>query len=171
MLLHCNSERQFQQFVWTLQTPLAVCYISCCQIKSLFNSSQTSNAQSWCVFLWLITKCQSAVHVAFFPICFFFTCLLFVLCFSDSGAVSAPRGDIKTVGRRTSAPPVVSTQGQQQRALLKEKSKENQLDRNICQLQDKDSEKSGFDIGQYDMLVFYLVRKRLHHDYIPIHLV
>ncbi|XP_017286085.1 PHD finger protein 20 isoform X2 [Kryptolebias marmoratus] len=64
-----------------------------------------------------------------------------------SGAVAAPRGDIKTVGRRTSAPPAVSTQGHQQRALLREKSKENQLDRNVCQLQDKDSDKSGFDIG------------------------
>ncbi|XP_013873186.1 PHD finger protein 20 isoform X2 [Austrofundulus limnaeus] len=64
-----------------------------------------------------------------------------------SGAVAAARGDIKTVGRRTSAPPAVSTQGQQQRALLKEKSKENQLERNICQLQDKDSDKTGFDIG------------------------
>ncbi|XP_037534580.1 PHD finger protein 20 isoform X2 [Nematolebias whitei] len=65
-----------------------------------------------------------------------------------SGAVAAPRGDIKTAGRRTSAPATVSsTQGQQQRTLLKEKSKENQLDRNICQLQNKDSDKSGFDIG------------------------
>lgn len=69
---------------------------------------------------------------------------------SDSvGAAAAPRGEVKTAGRRTSAPPLVNTQGHQQRALLREKSKENQLDRNGCQQQDKDSDKSGFDIGQY----------------------
>ncbi|XP_047439178.1 PHD finger protein 20 isoform X2 [Mugil cephalus] len=62
-------------------------------------------------------------------------------------AAAAPRGEVKTAGRRTSAPPAVNTQGHQQRALLREKSKENQLDRNGCQLQDKDSDKSGFDIG------------------------
>ncbi|KAM9361669.1 PHD finger protein 20 [Symphorus nematophorus] len=64
-----------------------------------------------------------------------------------SGAATAPRGEVKTPGRRTSAPPVVNTQGHQQRALLREKSKENQLDRNGCQQQDKDSDKSCFDIG------------------------
>ncbi|KAE8298028.1 Rho GTPase-activating protein 39 [Larimichthys crocea] len=63
------------------------------------------------------------------------------------GAAAAPRGEVKTAGRRTSAPPVVNTQGHQQRALLREKSKENQLDRNGCQQQDKDSDKSCFDIG------------------------
>ncbi|XP_054473275.1 PHD finger protein 20 isoform X3 [Anoplopoma fimbria] len=63
------------------------------------------------------------------------------------GPATAPRGEVKTAGRRTSAPPVVNTQGHQQRALLREKSKENQLDRNGCQQQDKDSDKSGFDIG------------------------
>lgn len=63
------------------------------------------------------------------------------------GAAAAPRGEVKTAGRRTSAPPVVNTQGLQQRTLLREKSKENQLDRNGCQQQDKDSDKSGFDIG------------------------
>ncbi|XP_029358551.1 PHD finger protein 20 isoform X2 [Echeneis naucrates] len=57
------------------------------------------------------------------------------------GGVSAPRGEVKTAGRRTSAPPAVNTQGHQQRALLREKSKENQLDRNGCQQQDKDSDK------------------------------
>ncbi|XP_056255223.1 PHD finger protein 20 isoform X1 [Seriola aureovittata] len=63
------------------------------------------------------------------------------------GGAIAPRGEVKTAGRRTSAPPAVNTQGHQQRALLREKSKENQLDRNGCQQQDKDSDKSGFDIG------------------------
>ncbi|XP_069569777.1 PHD finger protein 20 isoform X6 [Brachyistius frenatus] len=64
------------------------------------------------------------------------------------GAAAAPRGEVKTAGRRTSAPPAVNTQGHQQRALLREKSKENQLDRNGCQMQDKDSDRSGFDIDE-----------------------
>lgn len=77
-------------------------------------------------------------------------CFSFFFFFSDSvGAATAPRGEVKTAGRRTSAPPVVNTQGQQQRALLREKSKENQLDRNGCLQQDKDSDKSCFDIGKY----------------------
>ncbi|XP_071227121.1 PHD finger protein 20-like isoform X15 [Salvelinus alpinus] len=42
----------------------------------------------------------------------------------------SPRSEAKTMNRRTSAPPNVNTQRQQQRALLREKSKENQLDRN-----------------------------------------
>lgn len=63
------------------------------------------------------------------------------------GVATAPRGELKAAGRRTSAPPAVNTQGHQQRALLREKSKENQLDRNGCQLQDKDSDRSCFDIG------------------------
>ncbi|XP_074528321.1 PHD finger protein 20-like isoform X2 [Halichoeres trimaculatus] len=63
------------------------------------------------------------------------------------GAATVPRGEVKTAGRRTSAPPVVNTQGHQQRALLREKSKENQLDRNGCHQQDKDSGRSAFDIG------------------------
>lgn len=57
------------------------------------------------------------------------------------GAVNAARGEVKTAGRRVSAPPVVNSHGQQ-RALLREKSKENQLDRNGCQQQDS------FDVGQ-----------------------
>ncbi|XP_038150792.1 PHD finger protein 20 isoform X1 [Cyprinodon tularosa] len=65
----------------------------------------------------------------------------------SAGPAAASRGDIKAAGRRTSAPPAVSTQGHQQRALLREKSKENQLDRNLCQLQDKDTDKICFDIG------------------------
>ncbi|XP_069012584.1 PHD finger protein 20 isoform X6 [Embiotoca jacksoni] len=64
------------------------------------------------------------------------------------GAAAAPRGEVKTAGRRTSAPPAVNTQGHQQRALLREKSKENQLDRNGCQMQDKDLDRSGFDIDE-----------------------
>lgn len=63
------------------------------------------------------------------------------------GVATAPRGELKAAGRRTSAPPAVNTHGHQQRALLREKSKENQLDRNGCLLQDKDSDKSCFDIG------------------------
>lgn len=71
--------------------------------------------------------------------------------FSDAGgATPTPRAEMKTPGRRTSAPPAVSTQGHQQRALLREKSKENQLDRNGCQQHERDSDKSVFDIGQYD---------------------
>ncbi|XP_034389658.1 PHD finger protein 20 isoform X2 [Cyclopterus lumpus] len=63
------------------------------------------------------------------------------------GPTVAPRGEVKAAGRRTSAPPAVNTQGLQQRALLREKSKENQLDRNGCQQPDKDSDRSAFDIG------------------------
>ncbi|XP_056128828.1 PHD finger protein 20-like isoform X2 [Lampris incognitus] len=62
------------------------------------------------------------------------------------GAAPSSRSDVKAAGRRTSAPPAVNTQCQQQRALLREKSKENQLDRNVCQQQDKDGEKKAFDI-------------------------
>ncbi|XP_061640805.1 PHD finger protein 20 isoform X2 [Phyllopteryx taeniolatus] len=62
-------------------------------------------------------------------------------------AAAATRGEVKTAGRRTSAPSAISTHGHQQRALLREKSKENQLDRNGCQQQDKESDKCGFDIG------------------------
>lgn len=81
--------------------------------------------------------------------------------FSDSvGPAAASRSEVKTAGRRTSAPPVVNTQSSQQRALLREKSKENQLDRNGCQQQDKDSDKSCFDIGQYHT-VRCLLRKCL----------
>ncbi|KAF7655298.1 hypothetical protein LDENG_00057980 [Lucifuga dentata] len=65
----------------------------------------------------------------------------------SGGAAPATRGEMKAAGRRTSAPPTVNTQGHQQRALLREKSKENQLDRNGCQQQEKDSDKSVFDIG------------------------
>ncbi|KAI4827181.1 hypothetical protein KUCAC02_030598 [Chaenocephalus aceratus] len=61
------------------------------------------------------------------------------------GPVPVARGEVKTAGRRTSAPPAVSTQIHQQRALLREKSKENHLDRNGCH--QLDSDKSGFDIG------------------------
>lgn len=68
---------------------------------------------------------------------------------SDSvgGAVTL-RGEGKTPGRRTSAPPVVSAQVHQQRALLREKCKENQLDRNGYPQLDKDLDKNCFDIGQ-----------------------
>lgn len=64
------------------------------------------------------------------------------------GAVNPARGEVKTAGRRVSAPSVVNSHGQQ-RALLREKSKENQLDRNGCQQQDRDSDKGCFDAGQY----------------------
>ncbi|MEQ2307456.1 hypothetical protein AMECASPLE_018380, partial [Ameca splendens] len=83
------------------------------------------------------------------------------------GAAAAPRGDIKASGRRTSAPPAVSTHSHQHRALLREKSKENQLDRNLCQLQDKDTDKICFDIGsvkekpkQKDFLRIKLKKKK-----------
>ncbi|XP_056293780.1 PHD finger protein 20-like isoform X2 [Pseudoliparis swirei] len=63
-----------------------------------------------------------------------------------SGPAAAPRGEVKAAaGRRTSAPPAVNSQGHQQRALLREKSKENQLDRNGCH--QPDSDRSGFDVG------------------------
>lgn len=64
------------------------------------------------------------------------------------GAVNPARGEVKTAGRRVSAPPVVNSHGQQ-RALLREKSKENQLDRNGCQQQDRDSDKGCFDAGKW----------------------
>ncbi|XP_008318752.1 PHD finger protein 20 isoform X2 [Cynoglossus semilaevis] len=57
------------------------------------------------------------------------------------------QGDVKTSGRRTSVPPAGGTQNHQHRTLLREKSKENQLDRNRCHQEDRSSEKSGFDIG------------------------
>ncbi|XP_011612614.1 PHD finger protein 20 isoform X1 [Takifugu rubripes] len=62
------------------------------------------------------------------------------------GAMTAARGEVKTAGRRVSAPPMVNSHGQQ-RALLREKSKENQLDRNGCQQQDRDSDKGCFEVG------------------------
>ncbi|KAM4612719.1 PHD finger protein 20 isoform 2-T2 [Polymixia lowei] len=62
------------------------------------------------------------------------------------GPAPSSRSDVKAPGRRTSAPPAVNAQGQQQRALLREKSKENQLDRNGCQQPENDGEKSSFDI-------------------------
>lgn len=66
---------------------------------------------------------------------------------ADSVVASvASRGELKTAGRRTSAPSAVNAQGHQQRALLREKCKENQLDRNGCQQLEKD--RSGFDTGQ-----------------------
>lgn len=43
---------------------------------------------------------------------------------------------------------MVNAQAHQQRALLREKSKENQLDRNGYQQLDKDLDKNCFDIGQ-----------------------
>uniref|UniRef100_A0A1A7W8H2 PHD finger protein 20, a n=1 Tax=Iconisemion striatum TaxID=60296 RepID=A0A1A7W8H2_9TELE len=64
----------------------------------------------------------------------------------NSGAVVSPNGEVKTAGRRTSAPPAVSSQGPQQREQLREKSKENQLGRNTCLLQDKVSDKLGMDL-------------------------
>lgn len=75
---------------------------------------------------------------------------------SDSGPAAAPRGEVKAAaGRRTSAPPAVNSQGHQQRALQREKSKENQLDRNGCH--QPDSDRSGFDVGQY-----HAARQREH---------
>lgn len=74
-------------------------------------------------------------------------CFLFIL--SDSvGRNVTHRGEGKAPGRRTSAPPVVNVQAHQQRALLREKSKENQLDRNGYQQLDKDTDKGCFDLGQ-----------------------
>ncbi|XP_034023500.1 PHD finger protein 20 [Thalassophryne amazonica] len=61
------------------------------------------------------------------------------------GVASTCRGEMKATGRRTSAPPAVNTQGHQQRALLREKSRENQLDQNGYQ--HHDPEKTGFDFG------------------------
>ncbi|CAL8337367.1 unnamed protein product [Merluccius merluccius] len=64
------------------------------------------------------------------------------------GATPPPRSEVKAVApgsRRTSAPPAVNSQGSQ-RALLREKCKENQLERNGCQ-QHKDVDMSGFDIA------------------------
>ncbi|KAK7907458.1 hypothetical protein WMY93_016070 [Mugilogobius chulae] len=58
------------------------------------------------------------------------------------GMVTGP----KAGGRRTSAPPAVNAPVHHQRALLREKSKENQLDRNGFQ-PDKDIDKSSFDMG------------------------
>lgn len=62
--------------------------------------------------------------------------------------MTAARSEVKTAGRRVSAPPMVNSHGQQ-RVLLREKSKENQLDRNGCQQQDRDSDKGCFEVGQY----------------------
>ncbi|XP_077459370.1 PHD finger protein 20-like isoform X1 [Stigmatopora argus] len=62
-------------------------------------------------------------------------------------AAAANRAEIKGPGRRTSAPSAISSHGHQQRLLLREKTKENQLDRNGCQQQDKDSDMCTFDVG------------------------
>ncbi|XP_019735059.1 PHD finger protein 20 isoform X3 [Hippocampus comes] len=64
-----------------------------------------------------------------------------------SVAAAATRGEAKAAGRRTSAPSAIGAHGHQQRPLLREKCKENQLDRNGCQRQDKESDKCGFDMG------------------------
>ncbi|CAL8339609.1 unnamed protein product [Lota lota] len=64
------------------------------------------------------------------------------------GATPPSRSEARAVtpgSRRTSAPPAVNSQGSQ-RALLREKCKENQLERNGCQ-QHKDVDTSGFDIA------------------------
>ncbi|XP_019735060.1 PHD finger protein 20 isoform X4 [Hippocampus comes] len=63
-----------------------------------------------------------------------------------SVAAAATRGEAKAAGRRTSAPSAIGAHGHQQRPLLREKCKENQLDRNGCQRQDKESDKCGFDM-------------------------
>lgn len=75
------------------------------------------------------------------------------LCPADSNVHSptrtppSPRSEAKTMNRRTSAPPAVNTQRQQQRALLREKSKENQLDRNGQRpVETETTESSGMDI-------------------------
>ncbi|XP_058488017.1 PHD finger protein 20 isoform X1 [Solea solea] len=65
---------------------------------------------------------------------------------SVGGAVF-PRSEVKMPSRRTSAPPAMNAQNHQHRSLLREKSKENQLERNGCLHQDKDSDKSGFGMG------------------------
>ncbi|XP_028302549.1 PHD finger protein 20 isoform X2 [Gouania willdenowi] len=57
------------------------------------------------------------------------------------GASAAPRCELKTTGRRTSAPPAVGAQGHQQKVLQREKSKENQLERNGWHMQDMDPDK------------------------------
>ncbi|CDQ61526.1 unnamed protein product [Oncorhynchus mykiss] len=63
----------------------------------------------------------------------------------------SPRSEAKTMSRRRSVPPAVSTeptQSQQQRALLREKSKENQLDRNGQRLVATETfMSSGMDLG------------------------
>ncbi|XP_019735058.1 PHD finger protein 20 isoform X2 [Hippocampus comes] len=68
-----------------------------------------------------------------------------------SVAAAATRGEAKAAGRRTSAPSAIGAHGHQQRPLLREKCKENQLDRNGCQRQDKESDKCGFDMDCTDI--------------------
>ena len=79
------------------------------------------------------------------------SCPIFSLISVDPvAATPPPRSEARAVApgsRRTSAPPAVNSQCSQ-RALLREKCKENQLERNGCQ-QHKDVDKSGFDIGEY----------------------
>lgn len=72
----------------------------------------------------------------------------FSYCLDSIGAVAAAHGEVKMATRRVSAPAMANSPGQQ-RVLLREKSKENQLDRNGCQQQDRDSDKGCFDVGQY----------------------
>ena len=86
---------------------------------------------------------------------------MFFLCLADSTVHSpirtppSPRSEAKTMSRRRSVPPAVSTeptQSQQQRALLREKSKENQLDRNGQRLVATETfMSSGMDLGVYKM--------------------
>ncbi|XP_051933173.1 PHD finger protein 20-like isoform X2 [Hippocampus zosterae] len=68
-----------------------------------------------------------------------------------SVAAAATRGEAKAAGRRTSAPSAIGAHGHQQRALLREKCKENQLDRNGCQRQEKESDKRGLDADCTDI--------------------
>lgn len=82
---------------------------------------------------------------------------------SPSRTPTSPRSDAKAgvhLGekRRTSAPPIVDLQLQMQqhhpRVSLKEKSKENQLERNVHTNTDRDIDKSPVDIGRC-VCVFY----------------
>ncbi|XP_019911438.2 PHD finger protein 20 isoform X3 [Esox lucius] len=67
---------------------------------------------------------------------------------SPTRSPPSPRSEAKTMGRRTSAPPAGNPQSQHQRALLREKSKENHLDRNGQRAVGREStERSGMDIG------------------------
>ena len=76
--------------------------------------------------------------------------LFFLISVDPVAATTPSRSEARAVApgsRRTSAPPAVNSQCSQ-RALLREKCKENQLERNGCQ-QHKDVDKSVFDIGEW----------------------
>ncbi|XP_030634156.1 PHD finger protein 20 [Chanos chanos] len=80
---------------------------------------------------------------------------------------TSPRVDGKasiqlTEKRRTSAPPIVNVQNFQQRPSLKERSKENQLDRNGRRTIDREKEKSAADMGERDRLKDKRTKDFLH---------